>query len=62
MVLSGGSKKPFEKIVPIIKMEPRDEDLIEAYKVSDPNKMIWHENFKENTRQWKIAYDPYKTL
>ena len=43
-------------------MEPRDDELYEAFFKADPQKLIWHENFRENTRQWKIAYDPYKTI
>lgn len=34
--------------------------FLEAYRPVRKRGMVWVENFREDSRQWRMAYDPYQ--
>ena len=57
--------KPFEKIFIQKQVITEDKDgshgrFLKSYKERDLLSFVKVENFREDSRQWKVAYDPYK--
>jgi hypothetical protein len=43
-----------------IKDDPILQKFLEQYRRVNKRDMVWIENFRENTRQWRMTYDPYQ--
>lgn len=56
-------KDPFEKLHFCKKFDlHKDEhhqNFLDAYRQCRRRGMVWVENFREDTKQWRMVYDPY---
>ena len=59
-------KAPFEKLHFCTDFGIKDdlylERFMEQYRKVSLRDMVWIENFREDTRQWRMTYDPFQNL
>lgn len=57
-------RNPFEKIHICTSYDIADDPylhiFLEQYRRVPKREMVWVENFREDTRQWRMTYDPFQ--
>lgn len=48
-----------EPIICTKKYDLDTSDFLQIYRSKNLSNFVWAENFREDTKQWRLAYDPY---